>query len=261
MKSLLIAGGGKFGKKALDFAQKQNFHTIIIDNNPECLASEYVDESFTILKNLLESFYTASEPKLYLLLKNISIINELFERTEIKFHYIIPVVPIHLTALIIQNILKSNDYEIIPDEKTCAQSVQNLKKDILINHNCKNGVIYLSYAKKGETCPDDCPGPPNYCPNFKREKPITITNYIQSFFNISDNFSLLNNKGHLIISIHSYQLKPGLGGLRGKDLYNIVSKLCTNIKKIQKSILKTIIATSCNCHGVINYFKPLNSSN
>lgn len=260
MKTLLIAGGGKFGKKALDFAQNQNFHTIIIDNSPECLASEYVDKSFTNIKKLLESFHTASEPKLFLLLRNISIINELLESTEIQFQYIIPVVPLHLTALIVQNILKKNNYEIMPDEKNCTQTVRNLKKDILLNHNCEEGVVYLSYAKEGETCPDDCPGPPNYCPNFNREKPITITKYIQIFFDVSNNFNLLNNKDLLVISIHSFQLIPGLGGLRGKDLYNIISELSINLKKIQKNKMKTIITTSCNCHGVINYFKPLDSS-
>ena len=260
MKALLIAGGGKFGKKALDFAQDRKYHTIIIDNNPECLATKYVHNTFNKLEDLLEVYRNSTEAKLFLLLSNISIINKILLETEIKFEYVIPVVPIHLTALITKSYLKNNSYELIPAEDLCSQSVPNLKKDILLNHNCEKGVVYLSYAKKDETCPDDCPGPPKYCPNFEREKPITITKYIQTFYNVSKTFNLLEKEGKLVITIHSFQLKPGLGGLKGKDLYMILSELSHNLESVRKNRMKFIIGTSCNCHGVLNYFKPLNTS-
>ncbi len=35
-KFLIIVGGGKFGKIALDFAKENKFTTLLIDNNPDC---------------------------------------------------------------------------------------------------------------------------------------------------------------------------------------------------------------------------------
>ena len=259
MKALLIAGGGKFGKKEMEFAKDREYHTIIIDNNPKCLASKYVHGTFNKFEDLLKVYHNSAEPKLFLLLNNISVINKILLETEIQFEYVIPVVPIHLTALIIKRVLKEDTYELIPDEDLCSKSVHDLENNIMLNHNCEKGVVYLSYAKRDETCPDDCPGPKKYCPNFDREKPITITKYVRKFYNVSNTFNLLKQEGRLVINIHSFQLKPGLGGIKGDDLYMILSKLSKNLENIRKSRIKFIIATTCNCHGVLNYFKALNS--
>ncbi|TFF99690.1 MAG: hypothetical protein EU541_04280 [Promethearchaeota archaeon] len=260
MKNLLIAGGGKFGKKALDFAKTRNFHTIIIDKNPYCLASEYVSETFVELDKLLERFKKSREPNLFLLQKDISTINNLILNTEIQFEYIIPVVPIHLMALIIKNLLNDHSYDINTAKELCLQATHNFKEDLLLNHICEQGVIYLSYAKEGEICPDDCPGPPNYCPNFDREKPVTITQYVKNYFNVSDTFSFIKDKKRIIITIHSHQLKSGLGGLKGKEVTEVISNLSDNLGYILKNKLELIIGTTCNCHGVINFFKSSNSS-
>ena len=49
MSILIIAGGGKFGRKAVDFAKKNKYKTILVDKNPTCFCSSYATRKFEIL--------------------------------------------------------------------------------------------------------------------------------------------------------------------------------------------------------------------
>jgi len=250
---LLIAGGGKFGKKAIKFAKKNNYNAVIIDNNPNCLASKYISKRFKDLPELIEYYNQHQKKEILFLESDISIINKILK--EIKFFWFIPVVPIHLTALIVKNFLISRNIQIDSDNITCKAYSEKIKPDLLLTSPIKDGILYLSYAKEDEECPEDCSGPPNYCPTFKRVKPITITEYLKKIFDISENFNLLRNKKKLIILIHSYQLMPGLGGLKGENIYSIYNLLRENLSFLKNSQFSLIVATSCNCHGVINFYK------
>jgi hypothetical protein len=250
---LLIAGGGKFGKKAIKFAKKNKYSAIIIDNNPNCLASKEIPQRFEDLAELIEYSNQHQKDEILFLESDISIINKILN--EFKFSWFIPVVPIHLTALIVKNFMISNNIQLLSDNITCKVYSRKIKPDLLLTSPIQEGIVYLSYAKEDEVCPEDCPGPPNYCPTFKRVKPITITDYLKKIFEISGNFNLLKHKKKLIIIVHSYQLMPGLGGLKGLDIYSIYNLLKENLNYLKKSQLDLIVATSCNCHGVINFYK------
>jgi hypothetical protein len=252
MNNLLIAGGGKFSIKAIKYAKFNNFKTILIDTNSECLASKFIDSKFTDLNKLITHFKTHQQQEIIFLQGDISIINKLINR--INFLWIIPVVPIHLMALIDENIFKSKSINLTPDTKTCKVISKKIKKDLLLPSPIQKGILYLSYAKENEICPNNCIGSPDYCSHFKREKPITITNYLKKIFEISENFTLKREAKNIIISLHSYQLIPGLGGLKGKDVYSISNKVKENSREFKKSQHHLIVATSCNCHGVINFY-------
>ena len=115
---------------------------------------------------------------------------------------------------------------------------------------------YLSYAKIDEICPDNCSGPISYCPNFKREKPQTITQYLKSYYGTSNSISIKKEEvSEVTIIIESYQLLPGLGGLKGNDIQNILKFLRDNMDFLSSRKFNMIIATTCNCHGVINFYK------
>jgi len=51
------------------------------------------------------------------------------------------------------------------------------------------------------------------------------------------------------------QLQAGLGGLRGKDIREILERIKVNLKLLNTQKLNLTIATTCNCHGVINFYK------
>lgn len=257
MGTLIIAGGGKFGKKALGFAKKNKYKTILIDKNPTCFCSSYATRKFETLGDFYSKIEEIEAGEVFFLIHDISIIYEFLVKFEPT--YFIPVIPIHLSALIINNFLREKiNINLTPNEDITIKFVSSTNKELLLTHSLEEGVAYLSYAKIDEVCPDNCFGPENFCPNFNREKPITITKYLQNYFEINNGFRILEQdiiKINLIIE--SIQLIPGLGGLKGDDLNDIFKKLEEKFDAISTQKFSLIIATACNCHGVINFYKNI----
>lgn len=254
MKKLIIAGGGKFGKNAVNFAKKNNYKTILIDNNPKCFASKHMNKKFESLEDLNLKIEQIKPGEIYFLIQDISIIYKLI--TKFNPEYVIPVVPIHLIAMILKTFLLTNTINLNPNVNLTKDFIKKVNKDLMLSYNVEEGVVYLSHAKFDEICPENCSCPPNYCPNFKREKSITITEYFKKFYNASGVIKIEINEPCEIININeSYQLKPGLGGLKGKDIKKVLGKLKNNLNLILNQKCNFITATSCNCHGVINFYK------
>jgi len=251
---IIIAGGGKFGEIAVLFARKKNFSAILIDKDSNCYASKFIDEKLDIsnFKDLNVDFFKAK--KIYFLNTDISIILELIEK--LNPYYVIPVIPIHLLAEIIKLYFSKRYVELISDDTSTENFFVKAEKNIILNYIKEKAVIYLSYAKINEICPDYCSGPLKYCPNFKREKPISISSYLKNYFEAKEVIKIINSDFiKIIILAESYQLMPGLGGLKGKDIKMIIETLNKSINSLLKVRFNCIIATTCNCHGVINFFE------
>lgn len=123
-----------------------------------------------------------------------------------------------------------------------------LPENIVVFSSLKDGVIMFSYAKPGEICPDNCMGPKDYCYNFKREKPETITAYVRKL--------LPSYKGWVF---ESCQMKPGIGGIMGVDFKEYMISLMEYVKYVHEKRdfcpvedRVFFIATTCNCHGIMN---------
>ncbi|TXT60211.1 MAG: hypothetical protein BAJALOKI3v1_940012 [Promethearchaeota archaeon] len=251
--NLLIAGGGKFGKKAIEYAKKLNYRAILIDKNPNCFASTHTQTTFNNVDTLIKNFDNYNSGDMIFLNDNISSINKLL--LNIQFEFIIPVVPIHLTAVIIKNYFNSFEIEMDLNFKSLEEITDKIDPKLLLDSIQDSATIYLSYAKRDEICPDNCSGPPNYCPNFDREKPITITNYLAEFFNVPEQIRLSKGKKRVFFLIKSYQLKAGLGGLKGEDISEVFKMIHDNSAYFKQDKYDIIISTSCNCHGVISFMK------
>lgn len=125
--------------------------------------------------------------------------------------------------------------------------------DVIAGNYPENGMLFFSYAREGEICPDGCPGPRDRCPTFGRKKPETVTEYTQK---------LLRNLPGWVFESH--QMKPGIGGLKGtefkQNLLEILEFLRVfNENKSEKRFENLeertfFIATTCTCHGVLNLF-------
>ena len=187
MSSLIVAGGGKFGKKALEFGIKNRYKTILIDNDPNCICASSADYKFDDLNDFYSRIKEIKAGEVFFLIYDISIISDLLIR--INPEYIIPVIPIHLLAYIISNFLQRKmNVKLRSDSDSTLVFIDNANSELILSHNLEKGIIYLSYAKIDEICPDNCFGPEHYCPNFKREKPITITRYLKEFFQLSNHY-------------------------------------------------------------------------
>lgn len=255
MSILLIAGGGKFGKKALDYGKKNDYKTILIDNNPNCFCAEYATQKFETVNDFYSKMEKIKPGQVFLLIHDISIIYELI--IKINPEYVIPVIPIHLSAQIIEKFMdEKTQINLAPDKDSTKKFINNISEDLFLTHNLEEGVAYLSYAKIDEICPDNCFGPKDFCPNFKRNKPITITDYFKTYYKLDNNFRIIKNgTTRIIIIFESYQLTSGLGGLKGEDLKITLDELNNNLDLITSQNFNLVIATTCNCHGVVNFYR------
>lgn len=254
MSDVIIAGGGKFGLKAIDFIKKNNFKTVLIDSNPNCFAAEFASKKFDTLEDFSLNLKDLKEGEIFFLNTDIIIVLDLIEDLNPK--YIIPVVPIHLMASVIASFLIKFSINLTVNNNLTNKILENINPELILNQMTEEGVVYLSYAKIDEICPDNCSGPISYCPNFKREKPKTITQYLKSYYGTSNSINIRKEEiSEITIINESYQLLPGLGGLKGNDIRDILKVLRNNMDLLSHQKFDMIIATTCNCHGVINFYK------
>lgn len=273
----LVLGGGKIGSDFVEYANNSNFpFVLIIDSDPNAPASrdatiikqmsevrEFI-RSFTEHSNGLHGMNSrginnvqSSNNNVYFYCMDIHEVPSLLDLGIPEF--IIPAVPAHATANMVIDSLRINDNEnmvnevFISNEETRLMGYfedlqSKMPENVIVGSFPERGVIMLSYARDGEICPDNCMGQENYCYNFKREKPESITSYVGSL--------LPEYSGWVF---ESCQMKAGIGGIRGVDLKDNTLSIIIHVKNIIENEADNpienkffFIATTCNCHGVLN---------
>ncbi|HET8685360.1 MAG TPA: hypothetical protein VFM18_01700 [Methanosarcina sp.] len=195
--------------------------------------------------------------------------------------YIIPAVPCHAVAYMLSDLLKlppeagknKNPGEIQkksqeenspvtelfirPEDGSLMAFFEKLASlfpdDVVAGRYPEHGMLFFSYAREGEICPDGCPGPRDRCPTFGRKKPETITEYTRKF--------LRNLPGWVF---ESHQMKPGIGGLKGREFKQNMLEILEFLRKFKEDAEAErfesvedrtfFVATTCTCHGVLNLF-------
>lgn len=202
--------------------------------------------------------------------------------------YIIPAVPCHAVAYILADFLRFFNPELCtggvqeqknpvkelfirPEDARLMSYFEDIAaafpEDVIAGRCPEYGMLFLSYAREGEICPDGCPGPRDRCPTFGRKKPETITEYTGK---LKDKLP-----GWVF---ESHQMKPGTGGLKGEELKQNLLEIKEFVKRVQENNKENMnkdksrsegdsrneaektkeraffIATTCTCHGVLNLF-------
>jgi hypothetical protein len=274
----LVLGGGKVGSSFLRYAKKAHIPLVLIidsdDRAPASLSAEVVndrEQAADVIRSLaaqqenntsMNPFSdeggtgASARPRICFYLTDVHDIFPLLVHGLPEF--IIPAGPSHAAAdmlaaaldfgqgsLVRKLSVNGNDEEVM----TFFESlVSAFPKGIVAGSYPEHGTIFFSYAQPGEICPDNCPGPKNYCSTFSRIKPRTITSYVRE--------AALAYPGHVF---ESYQMKPGIGGIRGIDLKENIVSAMGRVRDLEQSSqehpgLKErsfFIATTCNCHGVM----------
>jgi hypothetical protein len=266
----LVLGGGKIGTNFMEHARNHRLPLVlVVDNNKNAPASFGIEliKDANALRKLLEG-------KLRLPLKK--------EISEIYFYcagldavpfilsfgmpeYIVPAIPCHVAAYLVKEYLNCigrgkqalREMRITPEDEEMTrffdQFTSHFPENIIAGLYPAQGVVMLSYARQGEICPDGCTGPERFCPNFRREKPKTITNYVRDVRS--------HTKGWVF---ESYQMKPGIGAMKGVDMKQNLLEISEYVNsfdisngRIDRRAAEDIffIATTCNCHGVVNLFR------
>lgn len=198
--------------------------------------------------------------------------------------FIIPAVPCHATAYMLSDLLKlppepgenENPEETSNKTQTERRPVTELfvrtederlmdffeklavsfPADVIAGRYPEYGMLFFSYAREGEICPDGCPGPRDRCPTFGRIKPETITEYAGKLHR--------NLPGWVF---ESHQMKPGIGGLKGREFKQNLLEILEFVRALKENKSRErfeniedrtfFIATTCTCHGVLNLFYVL----
>ena len=244
--SFFILGAGKFGRNAIQYAMKQpeDPYILIIDKE---INSQYTEfQTATNITNIHEVI--SSDSRRYYLQKDIGIVADILQYGFPES--LIPAVPIHAVAYIIEKLYSSLQPEtplrLSVSHSIWADLMKSIPKQVVLQEDQETGVILLSWAKMDELCPSHCEAPLNYCPHHHREKPQTITE-------ISQNIALHNISNY---TLESHQVQPGLGLILGEELKHLILNCLNQIKQNLSSNQSSefIVSTTCNCHGVINVF-------
>ena len=254
-KWIIIAGGGNFGNKAVDYAKKNGYPAIIIDNDPNCVAGKNLSPKFQNLKDFLLHLEDLEPNTTCLIIDEVSIISNLLSRINVE--YIIPVVPIHLMNMLVLSFFEDLEVFSLKTNKLGQnQLLTRIDKNLVLFQNENNATTYLSYAKIDEICPENCAGPLNYCANFNREKPITITDSVKIALDVPNFITFkYGDVNRIVIIAESVQIKAGLGGIKVDFLRKVRERLIDEIDHINNKKLDLVVATTCNCHGVLNFLK------
>ncbi len=257
----MVLGGGRLGADFARYAKANSLPFVVIldiDRNSEASHSSTIIDRSGLLRLIKEySASNISPDRVYFHCMDISEISVLLEAGIPE--YIVPAVPSHAVADIAIDMLGSissrplisrfNIDEKDDDFAAYFHAVlSSLPREVVTHSSVQEGMIMLSYALPGEICPANCACPENYCYNFKRKKHETITTYVRK---------LLSEYNGWVFE--SYQMKEGIGGIRGQDLKKYMLSLMDHVWQVTEQNDNDraysryfFIATTCNCHGIVN---------
>jgi len=208
MKEIWIIGTGRFGLIAAERLSKTHtqHHFVLVD---------------PVRKNLLQG---AGPNRALELMDGVSFLDQRLERSE-RPDWIIPALPIHLAAkwCLVKQSAKGLAQITIPSE--LDRQVPNPVRD-------PSGNLYVSHADF--LCPDDCDEPADMC---------TVTQERRNM-NMFELLGKIQIPTFQSIVVRSYQLCPGIGGYRPRQLFNLLKQ----VETIEEDFL---LSTACRCHGVI----------
>ncbi|MDW7733359.1 MAG: hypothetical protein SCH66_13150 [Methanolobus sp.] len=276
----LVIGGGKIGNKFVEYAKKHELSfVLVVDVNCEAPASK----NAKILRdkdNLMDVLSTLAVNK-----KDDNHQFSSYEATghgsEVYFYcmdakdipslldigipeYIVPAIPSHAAVDIMVDLLRFDwkqgfvrEVSIDEGDRVLIDLFEDMvaffPADIIAGSFPEHGAIFLSYARSGEICPDNCKGQEGYCYTYKRVKPRTITSYVRE---------LSHDRAGWVFE--SCQMGPGIGGIRGKDLRDNLVSVMRHLRQLKEepstpaaTDLTFFIATTCNCHGILNMLQVI----
>lgn len=153
----------------------------------------------------------------------VELLEEFMEREALR--WVVPAVPFHLAHAWIMRVL-SKDQAVrrakVPHELPVPNPLVGAEGD-----------LYASYATF--RCPEHCTEPRGRCTVTGEKRPVPLFKLLER----------LEVGTHTVVGIRSYQLGPGVGGLRRKDLSGLLERV-----RVARGPL--IIFTACRCHGVLS---------
>lgn len=203
----LVAGAGHFGARACRELRARHPHwrIVVADLDPSRLEPLVSEKTEVRRADAVE------------------LLEEFLEKETLR--WVIPAVPFHLVHAWIMRVL-SRCREVkrvsIPTDLEVPNPLPGAQGD-----------LYTSYATF--RCPEHCSEPRGRCTVTGERRPVALFDLLKH----------LRVETHTVVGIRSYQLAPGVGGLRREDLVSL-------LEEAREAMRPLIVFTACRCHGVLS---------
>ncbi len=209
---MLVVGGGHFGSRALEILARRRrpWRIALVDLEAEKVAR--------LCRGAVMGFWG----------DGVEVLDGLMEKGSLK--WVVPAVPFHLAhEWILRRLSRENRGRKIP-----------LPRGLRVPNpiHGQNMDLYSSYATF--LCPEHCTEPREMCPVTGLGRPVPLYSLLGG----------LEAPGFRVSGLRSYQLGPGIGGLRAGDLLSL-------LETVRGSAGKWILFTACRCHGVLSGLETL----
>jgi hypothetical protein len=204
---VLVVGGGHFGSRAIEVLARRRrpWRLALVDLDREKVAR--------VCRGEVMGFGG----------DGVEVLDGLMETGSLK--WVVPAVPFHLAHEWILRRLsreKRGRKIALPNGLQLPNPIQGPNMD-----------LYSSYATF--LCPEDCTEPREICPVTGLRRPVPLYRLLGG----------LGAPGFRVSGLRSYQLGPGVGGIRAGDLLSL-------LEKVKGSTGRWVLFTACRCHGVLS---------
>jgi len=235
-KLVFVMGGGRFGKKALTYLKSKGAKVLVVDINPDCMASSEVDVLGVDLSVLVS---LRPGQAAFLVGDAVDLLTSLLETTIPDL--IVTAIPSNAVAKIFEVWLAKRGIKLEPYNKIVPKVLENIPRSLVSFVDKNSGVIVVSYMPSNKRCRENCVPPKGICASTGRPKLTSMTKLLKfSVFKHTDFSGILCSK----------QLTGGIGAINGKELHSILKRLDVYHRPYTLSL-----GTACECHGILNLGK------
>lgn len=235
---VVVAGGGHFGAKAVEYAKKAGARVVILDTDPDCAAAWFANWTFRTFENgtlfdlrggTAALFVQDAVDSLLLLLRTMTP------------DYIAPALPGHLTGWVMERWLRSRGLRANPAPKAAKKVAAAMPEGTVLQTDAKNGVVVTSHMPLGSRCRVPCQQPPDRCATTGRAKAGPMHDLLAR--------AAVEN-ADLSRVLVSRLLGPEAGCFGGPGLASLIA----DAGRLSPPYTLAV-GTSCGCHGIMNVFR------
>ena len=236
---VVVAGGGHFGSKAAKYAKESGARVAIVDLDPHCAAAAFAD---SILGGYGKGALDTEGSAVLFVQDAVDFLLDLLRSTTPG--YIVPAVPGHLAAWVVERWLKTKGLVVSPSGMVSKVTSAMPQSTILFTDEAK-GVVVTSYMPQGQLCRLPCMQPGDRCPTTGRAKLGPMHRFLSE--------AAAGNADITRVFV-SRLVGPEAGCFRGEELASLLVDLGSATPPYTLAV-----GTSCECHGILNLFAVSNN--
>ena len=189
-KTALVIGGGNFGAKACRFFKKQNARIILVDNDPDCKAKEFVAKEDFILKDAKNAWDLA---------------------LELKPDFIVPTYAEHTCGKWIREY-----FHLRPLSDSISDVTKRLPQSLFLGCDEPNARLIFSYMTRGKLCLEECPHLTEECVLTREPRPAPLYKLLEyAVFGLFDCAKIFASE----------QMAPGVGAIKASEFLEFMKEI------------------------------------